>query len=79
MYLPDPGVEPVSPALQVDSLPSEPQGSLKKGESHFIKMKKYICIAHAWACQVAQMVKNLPAMGETWVSSLGWEDAMEEG
>ena len=28
---------------------------------------------------VAQMVKNLPAMLETWVRSLGWEDPLEEG
>ena len=28
---------------------------------------------------VAQMVKNLPAMQETWVLSLGWEDPLEEG
>ena len=27
---------------------------------------------------VAQMVKNLPAMQETWVLSLGWEDPLEE-
>ena len=27
---------------------------------------------------VAQMVKNLPAMWETWVRSLGWEDPLEE-
>ena len=26
----------------------------------------------------AQMVKNLPAMQETWVRSLGWEDPLEE-
>ena len=25
------------------------------------------------------MVKNPPAMQETWVQSLGWEDALEEG
>ena len=25
------------------------------------------------------MVKNLPAMRETWVSSLGWEDPLEKG
>ena len=25
------------------------------------------------------MVKNLPAMRETWVLSLGWEDPLEEG
>jgi len=28
---------------------------------------------------VAQMVKNLPAMQETWVRSLGWDDPLEEG
>ena len=28
---------------------------------------------------VAQMVKNLPALQETWVRSLGWEDHLEEG
>ena len=25
------------------------------------------------------MVKNVPAMQETWVPSLGWEDALEKG
>ena len=25
------------------------------------------------------MVKNMPAMQETWVQSLGWEDALEKG
>ena len=28
---------------------------------------------------MAQMVKNLPAMWETWVQSLGWEDPLEAG
>ena len=28
---------------------------------------------------VAQMVENLPAMRETWVLSLGWDDPLEEG
>ena len=28
---------------------------------------------------MAQLVKNLPAMGETWVRSLGWEDPLEKG
>ena len=28
---------------------------------------------------MAQLVKNLPAMWETWVSSLGWEDPLEKG
>ena len=29
--------------------------------------------------QIAQMVKNLPTMPETWVQSLGWEDPLEKG
>ena len=28
---------------------------------------------------VAQMVKNLPALQETWLQSLGWEDPLEKG
>ena len=32
-----------------------------------------------WASLVAQMVKNPPAIQETWVPSLGWEDPLEEG
>ena len=32
-----------------------------------------------WASLVAQSVKNPPAMWETWVRSLGWEDPLEEG
>ena len=28
---------------------------------------------------VAQLVKNPPAMDETWVRSLGWEDPLEKG
>ena len=31
------------------------------------------------ASLVAQLIKNLPAMRETWVRSLGWEDPLEEG
>ena len=28
---------------------------------------------------MAQLIKNLPAVRETWVRSLGWEDPLEEG
>ena len=31
-----------------------------------------------WASLVAQMVKNLPAVQETWVQFLGWEDLLEK-
>ena len=36
-------------------------------------------LKYSWAFLVAQMVKNPPAMQETWVHSLGWEDPLEEG
>ena len=35
-------------------------------------------LQYSWALLVAQMVKNLPAMQETWVQSLGWEDTVEK-
>ena len=43
-------------------------------------MNKVINIALyvLWASFVAQPVKNPPAMRETWVRSLGWEDSLEE-
>ena len=31
-----------------------------------------------WASVVAETVKNLPAMRETWVPPLGWEDFVEK-
>ena len=36
-------------------------------------------LQHSWAPLVAQLVKNLPDMWETWVQSLRWEDALEKG
>ena len=34
---------------------------------------------YSWASLVAQLVKNLPAVQETWNLSLGWEDPLEKG
>ena len=34
---------------------------------------------YSWASLVAELVKNLPAMQETWVQSLGLEDPLEKG
>ena len=36
-------------------------------------------LQYSWASLVAQLVKNLPAIWETWVQSLGWEDPLENG
>ena len=36
-------------------------------------------LQYSWASLVAQLVKNQPAMWETWVWFLGWEDPLEKG
>ena len=36
-------------------------------------------LQYSWASLEAQLVKNPPAMRETWVRSLGWEDSLEKG
>ena len=36
-------------------------------------------LQYSWASFVAQLVNNPPAMRETWVQSLGWEDPLEKG
>ena len=53
---------------------------------HFLEVIQFICVElftgfpyHSWSSLVVQMVKNLPAMQETWVRSLGQEDLLEKG
>ena len=36
-------------------------------------------LQYSWASLVAQLIKNLPAMQETPVRPLGWEDTLEKG
>ena len=36
-------------------------------------------LQYSSASLVAQLIKNLPAMRETWVRRLGWEDPLEKG
>ena len=36
-------------------------------------------LQYSWASLVAWMVKNLPAMQENWIQSIGWENPLEEG
>ena len=36
-------------------------------------------LQYSWASLVAQLIKNLPAMWETWVRFLGWEDPLDQG
>ena len=36
-------------------------------------------LQYSWASLVAQLLKSLPTMWETWVRSLGWEDPLQKG
>ena len=36
-------------------------------------------LQYSWASLVAQLIKNPPAMQETWVQFLGWKDPLEKG
>ena len=36
-------------------------------------------LQYSWASFMAQLAKSPPAMRETWVQSLGWEDPLEKG
>ena len=48
--------------------------------SHTLKNVTFILPSiQRLASLVAQLVKKLPAMWETWVRSLGWEDPLEKG
>ena len=60
------------------------QSHSKASYEHQVPVKETIAFiagyqAREWASLVAQMVKNLPAMPETWAQSLGWEDPLEKG
>ena len=59
----------------------------KEVRHNFSTNNTYICIytyfiyiyTHTWASLAAQLVKNRPAVQETWVQSLDLEDPLEEG
>ena len=65
--LPDPGIEPVSPAWQADSLLSEPSEKPKCGANNPIGLPLWL------------RGKESPSMQETWVQSLVQEDPHAEG
>ena len=49
-----------------------------RGSSSFTVLKENVYLDVITASLVVQSVKNLSAMRETWVLSLGWEDPLEE-
>ena len=86
--LPDPGIEPRSPALQADALLSEPPG-----KSQFtwivtvllamrVMLMNQQYIVHKMSLRgslVAQTVKNLSTVQEAWIQSLGQGVTLEKG
>ena len=52
---------------------------LSTNTSCHLILNDWIVFLLSRASPVAQMVKNLPAMQETWVQSLGREDSLEKG
>ena len=78
-----PGIEPRSPALQVDSLPTELQGKLLSNSTCLMPctssyFSSVICLMYK-GFPVAWMVKNLPAVQETQVQPLSQEEPLEKG
>ena len=79
------------PFLYTDKEPGFPDGSVGKesacsaGDPSSVPRSRRSAgegtgysLQYSWIPLVAQMVKNLLAMRETWVRSLGWEDPLEK-
>ena len=61
-----------SPAESIGLFSTSVSPSLPCAQVHLYYFSKFHSL-------VAQMVKNSPAMWETWVQSLDWEDPLEKG
>ena len=55
------------------------QGPVTPIENLCPRWLEVLLCAYYGASLMAQLVKNLPAMQETWLPSLGWEDPLEKG
>ena len=53
-------------------------GSQRVGHDWAASLSLSLWFLYLWASLVAQRLKHLPAMWETWVQSLGWEDPLEK-
>ena len=59
---------------------SSPQRNIS--ENYTLVLNKVVFTAvysFPWASLIAQLIKNPPAMRETWVQFLGWEDPLAKG
>ena len=51
----------------------------RRGQDQKYKFGRCQCLYSVWASLVAQLVKNMPAVQETPVRFLGWEEPLEKG
>ena len=86
------GVAESDTTVQLNGLMGSPDSSVAKesacnagdpglisGSGRSAGEERGFLLQYSWASLVAQLVKNLPAMWETWVRSLSWDDPMEKG
>ena len=52
------------------------EDEIRSVEHHFICHLPFVCLL--WPSLMAQMLKNLPTMQDSWIWSLGWEDSLEK-
>ena len=76
-----PEIEPMSPILAGGFFTTEPPGQPLSYHFYFLWLITIAKLFARWFSYslVAQLVKNLPALWETRVQSLGWEDPLEKG
>ena len=75
------------PLLRIHPLRVSPQASSPLSQAFSVltvpwntrNLQKTLMLSRSRASLVAQLVKNLPVMQETWVQSLGWDDPLEKG
>ena len=86
MDRPDPGIKLGSPALQADSLPAEPRGKPKNTGVGSLSLLQGIFPTQGsnpglpHCRQILNQLREVsPAMWETLVQFLGWEDPLEKG
>ena len=81
ILVPWPGIEPIFPdsSLGKESTCNEGDPGSIPGSGRSHGERRGYPLQYSWAFLVAQLVKNLPTMQETWVPFLGWEDTLEKG
>ena len=51
----------------------------RRGQDQKYKLGRCQCLYSVWASLIAQLVKNTPAVQETLIRFLGWEEPLEKG